>query len=343
MRDCVECGVAMPGSAKFCRSCGTPAAAVASPAPEVGPSADPGCSSCGAALAPDARFCRSCGAAAEEQTWPGSESPLDPADPGERVTAALVTAPEPHEWCEICGGPVDEPGGTCSSCSDLLGSQRREPTAVMPVGAVPPPRPAQAERGGRGGFYALIATVVILFAVAGGAAAYFLVIAPEKEEAPSASAGVRSAAPASSPPATDPESTTEEDPEAAEEVLRDHYTAIDEGDYERAFSLFHPDYQASVAGRKFLGDRQKGQPDFDLDSLEIEPVGEADGDVLSLRLEFVVADTAGEGRGLCRRFFGTAAMQSVDGSWTYRPGTEATKLDKMPLPSTDARCPGADG
>lgn len=365
----------MLDGSKFCRSCGRPADAA--PAREVAPAAEPGCLSCGAAVAVAARFCRSCGGVLEEQTWSGSNAPLDS---DERLTSPIATLPEADRRCEICGGPADGTKATCASCSDLIGPECREPTAVMPGGGAPVAL-AHDDRG-RGRFYALIAIVVIFFAAAGGAAAYFLVLAPEKNDERQADGAVapkraldsdparsRGESGAASDDASESAARSESaaqreassgaapgdqadlgadyagrsagsDFEAAEGVLREHFTAINEGDYERAFSLFHPTHQSSEPGRDFLGDKEAEQPAVDLDSLEILPLEERRGDLLFVRLDVVAANTAGEDR-VCRRFAGSARMQSVDGGWTYRPGTpgeEKPSLNLTPISPDDERC-----
>lgn len=284
------------------------------------------------------------------------------------TAGALAPVARVARSCEICGSPAEGLGRICSSCSELAGYEAAgEATAVMaPVARARPA--ASARPAGRGRFYAMVATVVLLFAGAGGAGAYFLAVADEtrpntsdeassqrpsagdaaaEDEASEASPGAGEASEHSAEAPTEgtnepgPDEPRQAPAEGPEEVLRSHYAAITEGDYERAFGVFHPTYKADRAGMTWIADRQQGRPKFDLETIEIDRASQT-GDVALLNVGLVVSDTAGSDQ-VCRHFRFMAQMENVGGEWTYRPPLGNSSPRELPIGASDERCARVSG
>lgn len=96
MRYCAKCGLQLPDTAKFCKSCGQPLAAPAAPSPPV-VGAMLSCSACDTANREGAKFCRNCGRplAAEAAPATPAEVPRTAARPAVAAVPAPAARPAP--------------------------------------------------------------------------------------------------------------------------------------------------------------------------------------------------------------------------------------------------------
>ena len=116
------------------------------------------------------------------------------------------------------------------------------------------------------------------------------------------------------------------------DVMFDHWGAIQESEYEGAFSLMTPDYQAQNSG--WVDIKYETEPLVAMDALQLSEISN-DGQTARVALDVVVADTIGQDAGVCRNFVGEVTLVVVDGEWRYSPGDG---LDSVPIPPEGPRC-----
>jgi hypothetical protein len=117
-------------------------------------------------------------------------------------------------------------------------------------------------------------------------------------------------------------------------VIRAHFTYIANGDFEQAFNLFTPSYQAKARG--WVAARSAAQP-----AVSIAYVGTAriSGPSAYVPTKIYLRDTVKVARSdtQCRRFEGTLPLVKVNGSWRYAPTGD--DWHGTILPRTISDCP----
>lgn len=344
---CASCRAPVLPGTEFCRQCGSKIPAAQGGISEEVPYREPRCRACGATLSRETRFCRKCGA----------EQGRLAAHPAPKSECSACSAPTSagERFCRSCGARQEEHAADSAPSSGVVAHDEVAPPSTPSVAEIPTPaRPASREGAGartpRNRLQVAGVTTAAL-ALAGGAAFFALRAGddrtssePAREpQAPSAEQEARRGfganSEADSPPDNAGEKTAPEAEESAEAALRKHWQLIDDGDYDAAFELFHPDYQSNE-GVKWVETKQETRPDVDMKSLEVTRRKQK-GRVAKLDVSVVVADTAGPDADVCVHFVGWVRFQRVHGEWLYRPGRlHGTRPNFAPRPisRSDKRC-----
>ena len=117
--------------------------------------------------------------------------------------------------------------------------------------------------------------------------------------------------------------------------MRSHFEHLDDGEYQAAFDLFAPSYQAK-AGSGWVSQRSAAHPRVSI--AFIEPSSN-NGSFATFSAKIYLRDTVNvDGSDTqCRRFQGTLAARKLNGRWYYSPADN----DWSPavLPSSTSECP----
>ena len=329
-RVCADCGSALAVDARFCRECG--AAIVLAPA------ADMRCPECETPNAPAARYCRECGhalqaaastsAAAQPSTAQQPPSGLDPSVPAPAPTEAQ-RPPEPDPVAattatRVPASPVADPFGGRAAPGPTGREQRWRPPRNLAIG---------------------LAVLLLAAVVTGG---YLLSRGDDADD-------VRTAAGAPTQPAeqpapdvvegpevltTDPETdstqstaTTEEPPAEPETtsnsptgVIRAHWSAIGEHDYESAFDLLSSGYRANVSRSRWVDDHASYAPRVYVKFVRF--LQALTGGQAYVFADIYTRDTGSRGDGsICNRFAGKVRVVKRGGEWRYAPDATGDTFD----------------
>jgi hypothetical protein len=124
-----------------------------------------------------------------------------------------------------------------------------------------------------------------------------------------------------------PEYGTEATPtryDAARNMFRRYWTAIDDGEYAAAYNVYYHTFatQEDVSKSEFVASEHEYLPEIGLDRMTVtrserRPTSPNE---MWLYVEVPIRDTTGEFEGQCRIFYGDVRMFHADGRWYYRPG-----------------------
>ncbi len=327
-RACAHCGSALTVDARFCRECGTAVAQA--------PAAEKRCPGCETSNALAARYCRECGHALQVAAAtsaaaqpPTAQQPHSGPEPNVPAAAEAQPPPEPDPIAATTATPVPAPVFA-------------EPF----VGGAAPAPPGRAPRWRPPRNLAIGLAVLLLASVATGG---YLVSRGDD------SGDVRNAAgaptqPAEQPPpadveepevvTTDPETdatestTTAEEPPAEPEitsnsptgVIRAHWSAIGEHDYESAFDLLSSGYRANVSRSRWVDDHATYAP-----RVYVKFVGFLQalaGGQAYVFADVYTRDTGSRGDGsVCNRFAGKVRVIKSGGEWRYAPDATGDTFD----------------
>ena len=260
--------------------------------------------------------------------------------------------------CE--GGPDGSPEATlptsimpAAGAPAAYGGSAKLQVDLGHPGAQGPPQDPGGSRGGR------VATVLAIGAVvailAGGATAAAVIVSGKhhhkavaqtppttSQPRPTPTGGGADTTPTDGPSIspttpTDTTATTDTTPSSdgsgPAAVMKQHYSLLDNGDYQGAFDLMTPAYHAKYPN--WVTDREQGDPA--LRNVTVSPA-ETSGDSADVRVDFYTKDRnpAPKSDTTCRHFTGTVHLVRLDGRWLYDPGT--SNLTGDPVPG-DPECP----
>ncbi len=346
---CNACGSAIASSASFCRSCG-------------------------AAVGSDQQTKTNLSSAEPpQQTTPSTT--MDRAEP----THPDPDSSEVLPGCKVCGSPVLPGKDICKECATSANDKSPDEETIRlsahsdseATTSIPPPSARRAGVRSRVKWTGAVVAVVLTVGGA-GLAAYLLLIKEGSSVSQNFVSGAEEAGTKnhSEPDSSDPEGATSDsrldkrssseggrdsgkskgegtkahvdaDSASPEEIMRTHWELITKGDYEGAFRLFHSSYRNRI-GRRWVRIKEKQRPQIGLETMKFTQVGEPREDVVTMRADFVTADTAGKDANRCMHWTGSLRLQLVNGRWRYRPGpfdgmSEPT-LDGTKIAASDSRC-----
>jgi hypothetical protein len=112
--------------------------------------------------------------------------------------------------------------------------------------------------------------------------------------------------------------------DAARQMLRRYWTAIDDGEYAAAYDVYYPTYatQEGVSKSEFVESEHEYLPNVGLAHMTVarSTRNPTSPNEMWLYVEVPIQDTVGEFEGECRLFYGDVRMFHADGRWYYRPG-----------------------
>ncbi|MGV1049829.1 MAG: hypothetical protein ACOYD4_15045 [Solirubrobacterales bacterium] len=138
--------------------------------------------------------------------------------------------------------------------------------------------------------------------------------------------------------------------DAASQMFRRYWTAIDEGDYGAAYSVYYRTFatQEGVSRGEFVAAEYEYLPEIGLERMSISSSSRnpSTPNELWLYVEVPIRDGTGEFEGQCRVFYGDVRMFHADGRWYYRPGVAFGRKPSFgqegggirTLPSYSERC-----
>jgi ribosomal protein L40E len=291
------------------------------------------CAQCEFELAAGARFCRECGAPVPE-----------PAVVARVCPACDATSSPTARFCRACGEP-------------LGGDEPTTPVLAPPAATPPPPAPAGGLTAApaprttwRPPKYAAIAAVALL--LAGGATGAFLLlraderdVAPVAVEPPAPPAAIDEPAQTLPTPETDEQTQTgetDETPPADDSsptgVLRAHWQAIADHDYDAAFDLLSADYRGRVSRARWVGDHEGYAPRVYVRLVDfLQPLPGAQAYVFA---DVFTRDTGSLGdSSVCNRFAGKVRVVKRGQLWRYVPGAAGDTFGKKAvLRRSDPNC-----
>jgi hypothetical protein len=160
MTSCANCGADNPVGVKFCKKCGTPAAA---------PVVVPPCVLCGADLAAGAKFCKHCGTPVAGVA-PASAFIVSPEKMAEKLTTRMETPPEfekPPAQTGLAFDPSPEPVFVTEKPQNI--EEKTSTESTLPVADDTPfGMPAEPEKSDQKQLKMIVAGVVVVALIAGG-------------------------------------------------------------------------------------------------------------------------------------------------------------------------------
>lgn len=288
-----------------------------------------------------------------------------PAPPSATDQVLHSTHSEPVEGvgppCEMCGAPA----GGRRFCVDCDPSADREEPIVPPRPVAPPPVvPADRSAEPRGRRMRVARIAAGLGLVVAGAATAVALLATRDDAEPGRSAATRPAVRASPAPggagASTPDSasatgatrgpargdpTTGSDEGGAaparadtgpENAVRDHWAAIDRGDFSAAYDRFSSKYRTGHSFEEWSTGMRGFSPEVDV--VAVKEVGTA-GYRASVRVILATRDRGEKGdASRCHIFRGRVRLVREHGRWLYDPPGLREKHKGGIDPSSDARC-----
>jgi hypothetical protein len=142
--------------------------------------------------------------------------------------------------------------------------------------------------------------------------------------------------PAASPPAPATQTvpaTVPIDVPGPSEVIREHFTHLDAGEYDAAFALFTPTYQANVS--RWVTVRGAAHPHVNIDYVMPASIS---GSFAKVPTKIYLRDESGPyPNTACRRFEGELPVEKVGEEWRYAPSGH--DWVGVVIPGTNSHCP----